>query len=652
MHNPSRRKSAGPPDGSDHRRGEAWQHRRAARGSPWTAHVSWLRATLPKWQWHRELSSPHASSIVLGPWVRTADTMIDWAAQADALSASLVLLVQITLVTVMAYSKEYMAADPHIPRFFAYLSGFAAAMNVLVTSANAAVLFMGWELVGLASYLLIGFWYTRHSANQAALKAVLVNRIGDYGLFIFMMILLALYRTTDWGTLVVLLGYSRCFTWQLAGVSTSVHSALVVGVLLATAGKSAQLALHCWLADAMEGPTPVSALLHAATMIVAGAAFAMRFTTCMSSVPSLSWGTMVLGTMTALLANMLAVGQCDLKRIIAYSTCAHVGMMVCAVGTTVVNAALFHLTLHAFAKASLFMTAGCIIHGSSNEQDLRRLSSIVAVMPVSHAILVLSTVSLLGWPFLSGSFSKDAIIHSLWVSSQSQWHHAGTWGAATILVVCIGLSSYYSWRLISGTSLEISSTSRCAHASVHPDGIASVLPLVALLPGSLICGYVLSDLFMGNASDVLPALFGELPLAYALALEAIPGFYRMVPPLLVVMLIGAIGLWALWLHRHFSAVLRYSPVRIVAARAVGLRFHWDLLYAMGVVGPGLSVALLLCRLLDGGWLQHLGAAGISAIATGCYGRSAVILHSGRVAIHLASIAGALALWLLVGTVAL
>ncbi len=348
--------------------------------------------------------------ITLSPWFTTEIYDLHWGFLFDTLTAVMLIVVTSISTLVHLYSTEYMGEDPHLPRFMSYLSFFTFFMLILVTADNYIQMFVGWEGVGLCSYLLINFWFGRIQANKAALKAMIVNRIGDFGLAIAIFTLYYYFKTLDYGVIFALA--PEFAETKILFFSTSFNLLDFIGFFLfiGAVGKSAQLGLHTWLPDAMEGPTPVSALIHAATMVTAGV-----FLICRSS-PLLEYGENVsllitiVGGMTAFLAATTGLLQNDLKRVIAYSTCSQLGYMVFAAGLSSYNVSVFHLSNHAFFKALLFLGAGSVIHAMGDEQDMRKMGGLVKILPLTYSAMVIGSLALMGFPFLTGFYSKDVIL--------------------------------------------------------------------------------------------------------------------------------------------------------------------------------------------------------------------------------------------------
>ena len=432
-------------------------------------------------------------TIYLARWFDVGLFQVDWALRYDALTAVMVIVVTSVSAMVHIYSVGYMAHDASKPRFMAYLGLFTFAMLMLVTADNLVQLFFGWEGVGVASYLLIGFWYHKASAHEAAMKAFIVNRVGDFG---FALGIFALFQLTG----------SVQLDLIFAAVPTLVESRFVIfglslpalevaGILLfiGAMGKSAQLGLHTWLPDAMEGPTPVSALIHAATMVTAGVFMVCRLSPMLEYAP-ITLGVMTLiGALTAIFAATIGMTQFDIKRVIAYSTCSQLGYMFFAAGVSAYPAAMFHLTTHAFFKALLFLGAGSVIHAMSDEQDMRKMGGIWREIPFTYAMMWIGSLALAGVPFFAGYYSKDMVLETAWGA------HSALGNLAWYLGICAAfLTAFYSWRLLMLTFHGTPRASAKVMAKIHESPPVMTLPLFVLAVGAVLSGWVFYDLFVGH----------------------------------------------------------------------------------------------------------------------------------------------------------
>src|SRR6202142_126849 len=389
----------------------------------------------------------HRYIIQILPWIHSGDFAVDWTVRIDTITAVMLVVVTGVSSLVHLYSIGYMRDDPHQPRFFSYLSLFTFAMLMLVTANNFLQLFFGWEGVGLASYLLTGFWYTRPSAYNAAIKAFIVNRVGDFGFALGIFGVYAVFKTLDFDAVFAAAPALAGKTFIFAGHSVDILTTLCLLLFIGAMGKSAQLGLHTWLPDAMEGPTPVSALIHAATMVTAGVFLVCRCSPMFEHAPVALEFVTFIGATTAFFAASVGLFQNDIKRVIAYSTCSQLGYMFVGAGVSAYGSAMFHLFTHAFFKALLFLAAGSVIHAMHHEQDMRKMGGLARAIPFTWVMMLIGNLALTGAgiPYLgiglAGIYSKDAIINAAYLS------HSGMASYAfTLTVIAAAMTSFYSWR--------------------------------------------------------------------------------------------------------------------------------------------------------------------------------------------------------------
>ncbi|KAM9955035.1 hypothetical protein ACTFIR_012879 [Dictyostelium discoideum] len=442
----------------------------------------------------------------LGTWMQVGSLNVEYGLLYDSLTSIMIIVITCISSMVHLYSMDYMKEDPHKTRFFSYLSLFTFFMMLLVTADNFVQLFFGWEGVGIMSYLLINFWYTRLQANKSALKAVILNRFGDFGLFFGILLVFLVFKSVDFSVIFTVAPFITEYTINLLGYEvnaiTLIGSFIVIGVV----GKSAQLGLHMWLPDAMEGPTPVSALLHAATMVTAGVFLVLRTSPLLSySITILNILT-IIGALTTLFATTIGIVQNDIKRVIAYSTCSQLGYMIFACGLLNYNASIYHLTTHAFFKALLFLSAGSVIHGLNDEQDMRKMGGLVNLMPLTYQCMLIGTLALTGFPFLSGYYSKDIILET----SYATYYWEGTFAAIIGYVAAFG-TTFYSFRLLILTFFNKPRMQYKTIAGVHEASTNMVIPLVILALCSIFIGYVTKDLFVGLGTPVWNNSFFAYP---------------------------------------------------------------------------------------------------------------------------------------------
>ncbi len=429
-------------------------------------------------------------------WFVSGELTVEWALRVDTLTAVMLVVVTTVSSLVHVYSIGYMSHDPYRPRFFSYLSFFTFAMLMLVTSDNLVQMYFGWEGVGVASYLLIGFWYQRPAANAAAIKAFIVNRVGDFGFALGIFGVFFLFKSVEFETIFAnaadIAGTKLHFlSWDLDAL-TVICFLLFMGAM----GKSAQFLLHTWLPDAMEGPTPVSALIHAATMVTAGVFMVARFSPVFEMAPMALAFVAFIGATTAFFAATVGLVQNDIKRVIAYSTCSQLGYMFVALGMSMPGVGIFHLFTHAFFKALLFLGAGSVIHALADEQDMRRMGGLRKAIPVTYWMMVIGTLALTGFPFTAGYFSKDAIIESAWAGAGSVATYA-----FILTVVAALMTSFYSWRLIFKTFHGPTRAPADVFKRAHESPRVMTMPLGILAAGALLAGLVFSSSFIGSGAQ-------------------------------------------------------------------------------------------------------------------------------------------------------
>ena len=419
-----------------------------------------------------------------------------WAFYFDSLTVVMLLVVNIVSTLVHLYSISYMWRDPHLPRFMCYLSLFTFFMCTLVTADNFLQMFFGWEGVGVSSYLLINFWFTRLQANKSSIKAMLMNRIGDFGLALAIVSCFYMFKSVNF--FVVFSLAAECSEKQFFFLNLQLPALECICFLLflGVMGKSAQLGLHTWLPDAMEGPTPVSALIHAATMVTAGVFLLARCSPVFQVAPNSLFLVTLLGGVTCLFAATTAMVQNDLKRVIAYSTCSQLGYMVFACGICNYGAAVFHLANHAFFKALLFLSAGSVIHGLSNEQDMRKMGGLVQSMPFTYAMTLIGSLSLVGFPFLTGFYSKDLILELAAARYTVTGDFVWLLGTSSVL-----FTAYYSFRVISCTFLSTSAAHKSRVKNAHDPDFLMCVCLIFLALGSVFLGFLAKDMMVGLGTN-------------------------------------------------------------------------------------------------------------------------------------------------------
>ncbi len=545
------------------------------------------------------------SRTILMPWIVSGDLNISWALRADTLTGVMLVVVTTVSALVHLYSIGYMSEDPHRPRFMAYLSLFTFAMLMLVTADNLVQLFFGWEGVGLASYLLIGFWFKKPSANAAAIKAFVVNRVGDFGfalgIFSVFMLTGAVSFDAIFASAPSLAGKTINFFGWHADALTLICLFLFMGAM----GKSAQFLLHTWLPDAMEGPTPVSALIHAATMVTAGVFMVARLSPLFELAPHAKNIVMFIGATTAFFAATIGLVQNDIKRIVAYSTCSQLGYMFVAMGAGAYSVGMFHLFTHAFFKALLFLGAGSVIHAMHHEQDIRNMGGLKDKIPFTYIVMVIGTLALTGFPLTAGYFSKDAIIESAYAS-----HNSTAFYAFALTLIAAGMTSFYSWRLIFKT-FHGAPHDQHHYDAAHESPLVMLVPLAVLAAGSFLAGFPLREVFTGHG---VGEFFREsLKMGGSNhILDEMHHIPAIIPYLPTVMMIG--GFFVAWL---FYIRRPYIPIELAHQHPSLYRFllnkwYFDELYDFIFVRPAKWLGRFLWKKGDGWLIDGFGPDGVSA----------------------------------------
>ena len=456
-----------------------------------------------------QVSGPGGPVVIdLFTWIDSDAFEVAWALRVDTLTAVMFVVVTVVSCLVHWYSVGYMSHDNAIPRFFAYLSLFTFSMLMLVSADNFLQMFFGWEGVGLCSYLLIGFWYDRPSANAAAIKAFVVNRVGDFGFALGIMAIFFTFNSVDFDTVFKLAPDVAGKSMAFLGMEWDTLTVITILLFIGAMGKSAQLGLHTWLPDAMEGPTPVSALIHAATMVTAGVFMVARCSPLFEYAPITLGIVTWVGATTAIVAATIGLVQNDIKRVIAYSTMSQLGYMFFAAGVSAYSAAIFHLMTHAFFKALLFLGAGSVIHAMSDEQDMRKMGGIYTLLPGTYAVMWIGSLALAGIPFFAGYYSKDMIIEAAFAAGDGMGRYAWVMGMAAAL-----LTAFYSWRLLFMTFHGRARADEKVMAHVHESPKVMMIPLLLLAVGAIFAGFLGYDAmvgehradFWGDSIFVLPA---------------------------------------------------------------------------------------------------------------------------------------------------
>jgi NADH-ubiquinone oxidoreductase chain 5 len=463
--------------------------------------------------------------IKLITWISSETLHVDWGFMFDSLTSIMCVIVTFISFLVHLYSVEYMWHDPHLPRFMSYLSLFTFFMLILVTSDNFVQMFVGWEGVGLCSYLLINFWFTRIQANKAAIKAMILNRVGDFSLIIGIILIFIHFKSIDYATIASLAPYLKNKSINFLNFDFNLLSCICVFLFIGAVGKSAQLGLHTWLPDAMEGPTPVSALIHAATMVTAGVFLLARSSFLYEYVPNVLECIIIVGALTSFFASTTGLIQNDLKRVIAYSTCSQLGYMVFACGLSNYSVGIFHLSNHAFFKALLFLGAGSVIHAVNDEQDMRKMGGLKTLVPFTYSVMVIGSLALMGFPFLTGFYSKDLILEVAYGKYNVFGFFSYTLGTLSAF-----FTAFYSVRLLYLTFLSKPTGHRKIICCASDSNVFILSALSCLVVPSIFLGYYSKDMIVGVGSS----FFGSSIIINCQNLnifdaEFIPLFFKLLP---------------------------------------------------------------------------------------------------------------------------
>ncbi len=590
-----------------------------------------------------------ATRVQVAQWFASGDMVVDWAFRVDTLTAVMLVVVTTVSALVHLYSIGYMHEDPSRPRFFAYLSLFTFAMLMLVTADNLVQMFFGWEGVGLASYLLIGFWYEKDSARAAAIKAFIVNRVGDFGFALGIFLVFVLFGSVAFDGIFPRAGELATQTFRFLGFEWHAMTLACILLFMGAMGKSAQFLLHTWLPDAMEGPTPVSALIHAATMVTAGVFMVARLSPLFEVAPAAQTVVIVIGATTAFFAATVGLVQNDIKRVIAYSTCSQLGYMFVGLGVGAYSAGIFHLFTHAFFKALLFLGAGSVIHAMHHEQDIRHMGGLRRYIPFTAAMMAIGTLALTGFPFTAGYFSKDAIIEAAYVS-----HRPGAAYAFLCTVIAALMTSFYSWRLYfltfegkarwgagahhQGAAAHAAhaphvhegvehhgiggADAEPAHAAPHEHGHhgdhtphespwVMLIPLLVLAVGAVVAGFAFKEAFIGHSYDAFwkGALFTASDNKVLEEMHHAPLWVVLSPAIMMVIGFAL----AFWMYIRDPA----KPAQLAAEHPLLYRFllnkwYFDELYDILFVRPAMRLGRFLWKTGDGRIIDGFGPDGVAA----------------------------------------
>ena len=553
---------------------------------------------------YKVINNGYENNLIISTWINSGTFNVNWSINIDALSAVMLVVVTFVSALVHIYSIGYMSHDPHIPRFMAYLSLFTFAMLTLVTSDNFIQLFFGWEGVGLCSYFLIGFWFKKESANAAAIKAFIVNRVGDFGLALGIFLIFYIFGTVNYDEVFQQIPNTVEIKLIFLGFETKAIDLICLLLFIGAMGKSAQFLLHTWLPDAMEGPTPVSALIHAATMVTAGVFLVVRCSPIFEYSPFALSVVTVIGMITAFFAATVALVQTDIKRIIAYSTCSQLGYMFFAAGVGAYNVAMFHLFTHAFFKALLFLGSGSVIHSFKDEQDINQMGGVWKKLPYTYVLMLIGTLALTGFPFLSGFYSKDAIIEFAYLKGNTVGLYAAYIGIITAL-----LTSIYSWRLIFKTFHGNYNNSNLKIETMHESPPIMIVPLIFLALGAIFSGIIFKDLFIGHEMSYI--FWGDsIKFIEPLPKDHPPTWFLFLTPVLVVLSIPLSYYLFIKNKNIVSEIVSINkPIYIFLQN----KWYFDELYNYLFIKPSKKIGYFFWKQLDGRVIDRFGPDGISQL---------------------------------------
>ena len=548
------------------------------------------------------IQNQYGNNITIATWINSGLLDVNWSIKIDSVSAVMLVVVTSVSSLVHIYSIGYMSHDPHKPRFMAYLSLFTFAMLMLVTSDNFIQLFFGWEGVGLCSYFLIGFWFKKDTANAAAIKAFVVNRVGDFGFALGIFLIFYLFGTVNYSEVFEQIPTIKDKNIMFLGIEVNAIDLICLLLFIGAMGKSAQIFLHTWLPDAMEGPTPVSALIHAATMVTAGVFLVVRCSPIYEySELALNIITVV-GMSTAFFAATIALVQTDIKKIIAYSTCSQLGYMFFATGVGAYNVAMFHLFTHAFFKALLFLGSGSVIHAFKDEQNINNMGGVWKKLPYTYTLMIIGTLALTGFPLLSGFYSKDAIIEFAYLRGNTVGYYAAGIGILTAF-----LTSIYSWRLIFKTFHGEYNNKNLKIEETHESPLTMLIPLFFLSMGAIFAGFFFKELFIGYYGLNYfwqDSIFFLKPLST----EHPPFWFLILTPTLVVASIP-VAYYLFLKNKDLSK--RIANVNKPLHQFLINKWYFDELYNVIFVRSSKKLGLFLWKFFDLKIIDGLGPDGIS-----------------------------------------
>jgi len=537
-------------------------------------------------------------TIYLFNWIDSEFMYISWEFLFDQLTVSLALAVIYCSTLIHIYSVDYLSNDPHNQRFFSYLSLFTFFMLFLVSAGNYFVMFIGWEGIGIVSYLLINFYFTRIQSNKAAILALTMNRVGDYGLSIAFFALFAVFGSLNFSTIYSLAPY----------INETAMTIIALLLLTGAAAKSSQLGLHSWLPGSMEAPTPVSALLHAATLVTAGIYLLLRSSPILEFSPTALLVITLIGATTAFFGATVGLVSNDLKRIIAMSTISQLGYMVLAIGLSQHNVALFHTLNHSFFKALLFLAAGGVIHSLSDQQDIRKMGGLIKFLPFTYTIMLIGSLSLLATPWLTGFYSKDLILELAYGAYSFSGTYAYILGSITA-----GLTAFYSFRLISLVFLTVPNNIKSIYSNTHEANLLVIIPLFILALFSIFFGYIFADLFVGVGTDFFGNALYLSPnnISIIEAEFSLPLIIKLLPALLS--LLGAtLSLYLYHVNPEFIISLTNTYLGRQIYTFLNGKYFFDVIYNHYIIASGLKIGYNISKFLDKGVVELIGPYGLAS----------------------------------------
>jgi len=548
------------------------------------------------------LTHDYSSNKLIYNWISSGDFKANWSIKIDPLTSVMLVVVSVISSIIHFYSIGYMDHDQHKPRFMAYLSLFTFAMLTLVTADNFLQLFFGWEGVGLCSYLLIGFWYKKPAANAAAIKAFIVNRVGDFGFAIGIFLIFFFFGTVNYNEVFQQVPLLAQKSIIFLGIEFNLITLICLLLFVGSMGKSAQILLHTWLPDAMEGPTPVSALIHAATMVTAGVFLVVRCSPIFEYSQVALNVVALVGMITAFFAATVALVQNDIKKIIAYSTCSQLGYMFFAAGIGAYHVAIFHLFTHAFFKALLFLGSGCVIHSFNEEQDIRSMGGVWKKIPYTYTLMVIGTLALTGFPFLSGYYSKEAIIEFSYFKGSTIGYYAVAVGIITALITAL-----YSWRLIFKTFHGRYNNKKNNLSSIQESSLTMLIPSSLLAVGAIITGAILKEIFIGENTNFWN---NSILFLQSIHHDHLPLWLLIITPIIIIIAIPT----AYYLFIKNEKILRNFVLKNqVLYNFLVNKWYFDELYNFIFVEPIKKIGLFFWKKGDINTIDRYGPEGLSKL---------------------------------------